>query len=111
MAAPENLDEILKLEEGREQLALEMEQASALESRHRANEKAIGHVGSNDESAFVCLSKHSFIKLPVECVRKVLETENSKVWAEVEQTQRRITKLAREVEEKEAELKARQSSQ
>lgn len=94
---------LIALEEQRESLALDLEQAAQLEGRHRANEKAMELLptqsGKSTRPALVCLGKESFLSMGAPAVNSALAKENARLWAEIEEIQMRITKKERELEE------------
>eukprot|EP00171_Calliarthron_tuberculosum_P008491 IDg8491t1 len=96
----------MRLEEAREEVELDINQASLLEKRHRENEKAISLLPKEVNSitkrpVMMCLGKEAFLSLGLDAARDALLSENKRVWDEIETLQRKITKGSRELEEME----------
>lgn len=99
------------LEQARERLEIDVKQASLLEKRHRENEKAINLLDpknsfSSASQVKMCLGREAFISLPYSKARSALVLENERLWDEIDNLQRRITKEARQLEELEECIQA-----
>lgn len=96
----------IKLEEAREEVELDINQASLLEKRHRENEKAISMLPQDGSSktkrpVMMCLGREAFLSVGADAAREALLRENEKLWEEIERIQRKITKGSRELEDME----------
>lgn len=102
-----NMETRIALEQARERLEIDVKQASLLEKRHRENEKALNLLDPNSKSQVkMCLGREAFVSLPYTKANSALLLENERLWDEIDNLQRRITKEARELEELEECIQA-----
>lgn len=81
----------------REQIALQEEHSVQLEERHRKNMNALSATTDQSRCVLLCLGREAFVNVSAPNATRLVQRENDRVWALIEETQREVTRLEREL--------------